>query len=398
MNLRRLSRIAIVGLVALASSSRADAKLEGPQWAEAEKGFRALFATTVSEVADSKTWDNDADRKKFMAEQVDKKIDAAKVFFAETDPRAFRIVAEGLVLEVGHVSKAAEKLGKDLNRLAELLNKTLPELGTDGQNEMFDLQRTVSDLETSKANEQKVIQAMVSIATQSPEGFRKEILKAMRAHADWPMRAVAARIAASAPTEEASKGALVDLLEKEKDPSVRLAGVEGLEKAAGTSWHALLAGRCEDPDWGVQIVAARIAGEREVGKAIPNLIKALGKATPRVGRGDRGGAAQADRPEHRGRRAAVGQVVGGQPLQVRRGRSSAPARGLGAEQVGHRVLRPEDQVRQGALHHRHQRLDAGREEGEGDDRQGPGHVRPARSRTSRRRDSRARRSRSRSWS
>lgn len=259
---RRISLLAVVAsLLALSYARPAEAKLEGSQWSEAEKKFRALFA---------------------VPGEPDKKIDSAKVFMAETEPRAYRLIAEGVVLEVGFAAKAAEKAKVASDRLQVLFGKTTAEMTADLQTEMFGLQDQVSGLAKQMSEEQRVVTALIGMATQGAEGFRKEIIKATRAHADWFMRAVAVRIAAAAPEEEASKPALVDLIEKEKDPRVRLAGVEGLAKAPGTSWHGLIAGRCEDPDWGVQLVAAKIAGEREVGKAIPNLIEGLAKATPRV--------------------------------------------------------------------------------------------------------------------
>jgi hypothetical protein len=82
--------------------------------------------------------------------------------------------------------------------------------------------------------------------------------------------------------EAESKPVLLESLDKEKDPRVRVAALEALETASGSSWHGLVASRVEDVDWGVQVVAARIAGKRKVGKAIPGLIRALVKAPPRV--------------------------------------------------------------------------------------------------------------------
>lgn len=262
MNLRRSFAALAVCLLALSFGRRAEAKLEGPKWVEAEKAFRALYA---------------------YPGEADKKIEAAKPFFEETDARAFRLIADGVTLEVGHATKTAADLGTKLNRLQILLGKKSSEQTGNDQNEMWRLQDEVSVLEKTKGEDEKVIRTLVGFAAEGVEGFRREIIKVTRASPEWPMRAVAARVAARAPDEEASKPALVDLLEKEKDPRVKIAALESLEKAPGTSWHGLLAARCEDPDWSVQLVAARIAGEREIGRAIPNLIKALAKAPPRVG-------------------------------------------------------------------------------------------------------------------
>ena len=100
---------------------------------------------------------------------------------------------------------------------------------------------------------------------------------------EWPVRAAAARVAALAPDEASSKQTIVESLAKDSDPRVKIAALDALQKATGSTWQDAAVGRIEDPDWGVQLLAVRLAGEREVGKAIPVLIKALSTCTPRVG-------------------------------------------------------------------------------------------------------------------
>ena len=99
--------------------------------------------------------------------------------------------------------------------------------------------------------------------------------------------------------EKASLEFLARVLGSDKDPRVRGAAIEavgasieGLEavpqpgagKATGAASPAetLLLERLEDPDWGVQLLAVRLVDEKHLTKAVPYLINALTKATPRL--------------------------------------------------------------------------------------------------------------------
>lgn len=238
------------------------AKLEGAQWTEAEKHFRLLFSRTG---------------------EPDSKIDAAKRIAEDGEPRSFKVISDGVLLQAGHVLKLADKLSKDLSGLQVLLGKKLSEMYPADRDEMYRLQGTVGVLEAQRGEEEKVLRQLVVIVNGGSDGLRAQTLKACRGNAEWLVRSIAARLAATKPDDALSHDVLVESIEKEKDPRVRLAALESLEKAPGTSWHGFVASRVLDPEWGVQVIAARIAGEREVGKAIPNLIQSLAKAPPRVG-------------------------------------------------------------------------------------------------------------------
>jgi len=237
------------------------AKLEGAQWTEAEKHFRLLFSRTG---------------------EPESKIDAAKKVASDGEPRSFKVISDGLLLQAGHVLKLSDKLSKDLSALQELLGKKLSEMYPADREEMYRLQTAVAVLETQRGEEEKVLRQLVVIVNGGSDGLRAQTLKACRGNAEWLVRSIAGRLAATKPDDPLSRDVLAECLDKEKDPRVRLAALEGLEKAPGTSWHGFVASRALDPEWGVQVVAARIAGEREVGKAIPNLIQSLAKAPPRV--------------------------------------------------------------------------------------------------------------------
>jgi hypothetical protein len=252
---RRLLALLLLPLLARAAL----AKLDGPAWAEAEKSFKALFA---------------------QPGRTEDKISLLKTLETDGDPRSWKLLADALLLEAGHATKLAESRDADLEKLQVLLGKrmkTPPE-----EAEMYSLQGKVGAAERMKADEDRVMKAVLASAVASGEDARKVVLAAARAHKDWPARAAAARLAATSPDDALSKQALTDLLDKEKDPRVKVAALDVLQAAGGTWWYPLVVNRVTDPDWGVQLVAVRIAGSHEMGKAIPALIQALATASPRV--------------------------------------------------------------------------------------------------------------------
>lgn len=256
-----MRRLLVVLSLLLLLVAPAFAKLDGPQWTEAEKHFRLLFSRTG---------------------EPDSKIEIAKTIAGDGEPRSFKVITDGLLLQAGHVLKLSDKLSKDLSALQVLLGKKLSEMYPADRDEMYRLQGEVGALEARRGEEEKVLRQLVVIVNGGSDGLRTAALKACRGNGDWLLRSVAARLAATKPDDPLSHDVLAESVDKEKDPRVRLAALEGLEKAPGSSWHAFVASRVTDPEWGVQVVAARIAGEREVGKAIPGLIQALVKCPPRV--------------------------------------------------------------------------------------------------------------------
>jgi hypothetical protein len=70
--------------------------------------------------------------------------------------------------------------------------------------------------------------------------------------------------------------------ERDEDPRVRLAALDGLSHVEVEGWEALVIARLADKDWGVQVMSARILRERGVRKSVPHLINALSHVTLRV--------------------------------------------------------------------------------------------------------------------
>jgi hypothetical protein len=102
-----LRRLLVVLSLLLLLVAPAFAKLDGPQWTEAEKHFRLLFSRTG---------------------EPDSKIEIAKTIAGDGEPRSFKVITDGLLLQAGHVLKLSDKLSKDLSALQVLLGKKLSEM------------------------------------------------------------------------------------------------------------------------------------------------------------------------------------------------------------------------------------------------------------------------------
>ena len=254
-------RRALVLVLLLAASSPAVAKMDGAQWKDTETKFRALFANPG---------------------MTDDKMPLVKQIADDAEPRSFTLVADGLVLEAGHVGRIAENLATQLAELKKYLGKKDDKWYPGDEAKMAEAQQQVGTLERQKADEQRVLKALVAAGTAGSEAMRKTILAKCNGSKDWSIRAEGAKLAGSVPDEVGSQAMLQASLEKETDARVRIAALDALETAPGTAWHHWVVARLADAEWGVQMVAARIAGKRTIGKAIPDLITALAKAAPRV--------------------------------------------------------------------------------------------------------------------
>jgi hypothetical protein len=250
----------LAALLALGAPPAA-AKLDAAEWKEAEAKFKTLFAETG---------------------ETEAKGEVLRLLAKDGEPRAFRLFAEGMVLEAAHVAKIAKAHEEKAARWAQLLAMKYAEMRPADQEELVRVQSDARYLERAKQAEEKLLDVLVGLAVEGGPDLRKGMIQKAKGHSDWAVRAAAARIAGATVAEPVSKAYLQQALEKDKDARVRISGLEGLQKAEGKDWHALLVPRLEDPEWSVRVLAARIAGEREVGRAIPGLIEALGKSDPRT--------------------------------------------------------------------------------------------------------------------
>ena len=256
--MRRIGLV-LLGLVTLAPA--AFAKLDGPEWTAAEQKFRTLFAQP-----------GDAEGKALAVKEV----------LRDGEARAWKLLSDGTILECGHLARTGERLSKALNELQPLIGKKASEMYPQDRENMYRLQGEVSDLESVRTASAATVEVLVRAFAGGDEAARRPLLALARGHKEWVVRAAGARVAAVAPDEALGKQVLAEALGPTQDPRVKVAALEALAKAPGTSWQDAVVARLEDPDWGVQVVAARVVGEREVGKAIPVLIKVLAGASPRV--------------------------------------------------------------------------------------------------------------------
>lgn len=250
-----------LALLVLAARGAA-AKLDGPEWLAAEQKARTLFAQP-----------GDAEGKALAVKEV----------LRDGEPRAWKLLADATLLECGHLARTGEKLSKALTELQGLIGKKASEMFPQDRENMYRLQGEVSDLEAVRAGCNATVDVLVRAFAGGDEPARRQLLALARGHKEWVVRATAARVAATAPDEALGKQVLAEALTATQDPRVKVSALEALAKAPGTSWQDAVVARLEDADWGVQVVAARVVGDREMGKAIPVLIKALAGASPRVG-------------------------------------------------------------------------------------------------------------------
>jgi hypothetical protein len=256
-----MRRLLVAATLLAAAVPAAWAKLDPAEWTKVETELRTLLKEPGTP---------------------ERKIELLKVAGTDREPRAAKLVADAVLAESGHLVRIATEIEKDETALQALLAKPRSQMYPADMSEMTRLQGVVGQAQRRKAEERRVVEAAVAAALAGGDAYRKAIFSAARGHPDWPVRAVAARLAALSPEAEGSKAVLVETLDKERDPRVRVAALEALETAPGSTWHGFVSARVEDADWGVQVVAARIAGRRKVGKAIPGLVRALVKAPPRV--------------------------------------------------------------------------------------------------------------------
>ncbi|MBL9087861.1 MAG: VWA domain-containing protein [Planctomycetia bacterium] len=256
-----MRRSLLLFAVLLLAARPAAAKLEPAEWTAAEQTFKQLFAHPG---------------------EAEGKVAALEAVAKDGETRAWRLLAEGTIQEAGHQAKTGEQLSKSIVELSALLGKKSSEMYPADRENMYRLQGEVSDLEVARAASEAVLGKLVLTFASATEEARRQLLSLTRGHKDWTVRAMGARVAATFPDETAAKAVLAEALGASQDPRVKSIALDALQKATGSGWQDLVVARIEDPDWGVQVLAARIAGERQIGKAIPVLIKALVKASPRV--------------------------------------------------------------------------------------------------------------------
>src|SRR5205085_6902211 len=111
--------VLLLAVVLLAGTRVAVAKMDGGQWSEAEKSFRALLQTPGEE---------------------EKKTEAIKAIVEDGEPRAWKLIADAVLRESEHVARVAERREKDVAALPALLAKKLSEMVQADRDEMYRLE------------------------------------------------------------------------------------------------------------------------------------------------------------------------------------------------------------------------------------------------------------------
>jgi hypothetical protein len=258
---RRIGFSALAALLALLLVRPAAGTPDSSDWTQTEKQFRQLFA---------------------QPGEAEGKIALVTTVVKDDQPRAWKLLADGLLMEATHSARTADHLAKALAELQVLLGKAakIPSEWTDQDR----LEAELIELEKARADDNHVVEAMILKFGATNEAGRRQILALTKGHKDFSVRAIGARVAVLSPDEELAKGVIAEALAAKEDARVKCAVLDALKTASGSSasWQDLVVARIEDPDWGVEILAARVAGKRKLGKAIPALIKALGTSNPRV--------------------------------------------------------------------------------------------------------------------
>jgi hypothetical protein len=136
-------------------------------------------------------------------------------------------------------------------------------------------------LEIELKVERQALADVTQVVRDGPEALRTNIIQRAKSGGDWPFRAAAVQIAAVALGESKSLQYFRKGLTADPDPRVRLSALDALA-AQPECPEDLVIGRLSDPDWGVVLRAALIIQEKKFTKAVPHLINALPRASPRM--------------------------------------------------------------------------------------------------------------------
>ncbi len=246
----------------LTSGISAQAKLDNKEWKEASVKFEELFS------------------KRGMPKE---KAELLKVFIEDGEGRSWRLLTSALVKECELWWEVHHEVDQYEAEHASLLRKGGDQGGfTDPDWEASaELEKKIASMRGVVKAENEALEAVLSVLLEGPEVLKKVILKRAASGGEWPYRAAAARIAARDPKEPESFKYLQKALIQDEDHRVRSAGLDALANAE-EGWEDLVIGRLGDSSWAVQMQAVRIIEARDLKRAVPHLISALGPASPRV--------------------------------------------------------------------------------------------------------------------
>ncbi len=251
----------LVVVFAIAGLPHAVAKLGNAELKELEGRFNDLFKGP-----------GDPDGKKDVLTQL----------ASDAQPRSLKMLADGLLKQCVILWDLRAELQQVTVEHADAMNRRFKGTHNALEKELQELQGKLKDLDASVASESEVMDTAIDAVASAPEALRKNIFRRAKTSKQWVYRAAAARIAGAKMAEEKNARLFVQrVLIGDKDRRVRSAALEMVGQAE-SDWEELVMGRLGDADWGVQLMAVRILHERDYKPAVPHLIQALGKTTPRV--------------------------------------------------------------------------------------------------------------------
>ncbi len=237
----------------------ADARLGSKEWKAAETLFGELFSQV-----------GNPEGKRAVLETIAK----------DGSGRAWRLMTDGLFKEVVLFDGLMTELATSSAEHGAIMQRTIKGMTGADEARLKVLQARFTELDHEIKAEREALAAVTKAVTDGPEVLRKNILQ-RAASGEWTARAAALRVSVMTMKEKASKAYLLKTLSNDKDPRVRMAGLDALGSAP-EGFEDLVIGRLADGNWAVRLRAAAICQERELHKAVPHLINSLSKARPRV--------------------------------------------------------------------------------------------------------------------
>jgi hypothetical protein len=259
MRVRPLA-VLLAAVAAVSLSSRVHAKHDAETW----KGLQAEAARL------------------FVAPgNPDEKKSLINLLVEDQDARAWKLLADALVQEAKLWVDLKEEARKKNAEVFAILETPYSKRYPKDEENLQKWQKEVNALDIQARNEAQTLDALVTALSSGPEALRKNVIARGKAAPEWEVRAAAGRVAAAHAAEKDSRDFLQRSLEQDKDPRVRTAVLESL-RTVEAGWEDFVIGRFADADWGVQLLAVKIAAERKLRRAVPHLIIVLDKARPRV--------------------------------------------------------------------------------------------------------------------
>lgn len=268
----------------------------------------AVLTSPIEARLDPKVWRQvEADAKRLFGQPGEKqaKLGLLAQALEDGEKRAWKLLILGLEKESQAWIDGARAVQAKEAEIAAVESLPFRKRSPANQTDLTRWKDELLQLEAVVAEQRDIVEAFTIALADGPAALRKDLVRAVKSGSDWTVRASAARILARHLGEKLSADAFRLLLEIDKDARVRMAALESLrglevpppegepeekpEDGAApaldlqTTVEGFILGRLADKDWGVQLLAVEIVGQRDMRRAVPHLINALGFTSPRVG-------------------------------------------------------------------------------------------------------------------